>query len=96
MNRTKASPTSTSNRSCGQRPVEVTAKEVWAKFYDGLPKASRDMAGDRGLDRTPTWGRIYWGGAMFWFMVRPGNPQSDGKYEKHPRYRGRDPRSGQQ
>ena len=26
----------------------------------GLPKP-----GDRGLDGTPTWGRIYWGGAIF-------------------------------
>jgi hypothetical protein len=26
----------------------------------GLPEA-----GDRGLDYTPTWGRTYWGGAMF-------------------------------
>ncbi len=25
--------------------------------------------GDRGLDRTPTWGRVYWGGALFWLTV---------------------------
>src|SRR6185503_5341425 len=30
----------------------------------GLPKA-----GDRGLDRTPTWGRTYWGGALFWLLA---------------------------
>ena len=31
---------------------------------NGLPRA-----GDRGLDRTPTWGRVYWGGALFWMVV---------------------------
>lgn len=25
--------------------------------------------GDRGLDLTHTWGRTYWGGTIFWFMV---------------------------
>jgi len=30
----------------------------------GLPKE-----GDQGLDRTFTWGRRYWGGAMFWLHV---------------------------
>jgi len=31
---------------------------------EGLPKR-----GDRGLDRTPTWGRTYWGGALFWLLA---------------------------
>ena len=31
---------------------------------NGLPRA-----GDRGLDRTPTWGRTYWGGALFYFLA---------------------------
>ena len=30
----------------------------------GLPKY-----GDRGLDRTPTWGRTYWGGAIFCMLA---------------------------
>ena len=30
----------------------------------GLPRE-----GDQGLDRTATWGRRYWGGALFWFYV---------------------------
>jgi hypothetical protein len=30
----------------------------------GLPKP-----GDRGLDRTPTWGRTYWGGAIFCLLA---------------------------
>ena len=25
--------------------------------------------GDRGFDLTPSWGSIYWGGALFWLVV---------------------------
>ncbi len=43
-------------------------RQVWAEFLrappQGLPKE-----GDQGLDRTYTWGRRYWGGAMFWLHV---------------------------
>ena len=47
----------------------------------GLPKGL-PADGDRGLDRTPTWGRTYWGGALFWFVCdleireRTGNRRS--------------------
>jgi hypothetical protein len=38
--------------------------KVWADLVDGLPNGlPRD--GDRGLDHTHTWGRTYWGGALF-------------------------------
>src|SRR5207237_1446165 len=30
----------------------------------GLPRQ-----GDEGLDRTHTWGRTYWGGALFWLLA---------------------------
>lgn len=42
--------------------------KVWA---DLVENASKGMpgAGDRGLDRTHTWGRTYWGGAMFCLMA---------------------------
>jgi predicted metalloprotease with PDZ domain len=33
----------------------------------GLPKE-----GDRGLDNTPTWGRTYWGGALFCLLADVG------------------------
>jgi hypothetical protein len=33
-----------------------------------MPKGLPDK-GDRGLDHTPTWGRIYWGGAMFCLLA---------------------------
>ena len=43
-------------------------EEAWRGLLDGLPKGLPER-GDRGLDRTPTWGRVYWGGALFWFMT---------------------------
>ena len=44
----------------GQIPVA----EVWKQFILDMPKG-QPAAGDQGLDQTPTWGRTYWGGAMF-------------------------------
>jgi hypothetical protein len=38
--------------------------ELYRNLHQGLPQA-----GDRGLDRTPTWGRTYWGGALFCLMA---------------------------
>src|SRR5215470_4273 len=37
---------------------------VWKQFIRDMPKGQPDT-GDKGLDNTPTWGRTYWGGAMF-------------------------------
>lgn len=42
----------------------TTPTRVWADLVEGLPQG-QPMAGDRGLDHTPTWGRTYWGGALF-------------------------------
>ena len=38
--------------------------ELRRKVEQGMP-----APGDRGLDHTPTWGRIYWGGAMFCMLA---------------------------
>ncbi len=43
-------------------------EEYWMELVEGLPKGEPEP-GDRGLDRTHTWGRTYWGGAMFWFLA---------------------------
>jgi hypothetical protein len=41
---------------------------VWGDLINGLPKGlPRD--GDRGLDHTHTWGRTYWGGALFCLLA---------------------------
>ncbi len=42
----------------------LTPERVWHDVIDGLPQGQPE-AGDRGLDGTPTWGRTYWGGALF-------------------------------
>ncbi len=46
----------------------VTPERVWKDWMDGMPKG-QPAAGDQGLDRTHTWGRTYWGGALFCFAA---------------------------
>jgi hypothetical protein len=43
---------------------QLPAAEVWKQFIRDMPQGEPD-SGDQGLDQTPTWGRTYWGGAMF-------------------------------
>jgi hypothetical protein len=42
----------------------VTAEQFWRDLVKGAPKGLPER-GDQGLDRTHTWGRTYWGGAVF-------------------------------
>ncbi len=42
----------------------LPASEVWRQLVQGLPNGL-PREGDQGLDHTPTWGRTYWGGALF-------------------------------
>lgn len=44
------------------------AGQFWAEMVRGLPQGL-PAAGDAGLDRTPTWGRTYWGGALFCLLA---------------------------
>jgi hypothetical protein len=46
------------------RVGQLTAEKIWEDMVEGMPQGLPER-GDRGLDQTPTWGRIYWGGAMF-------------------------------
>lgn len=46
----------------------VSARQVWLDLANGLPKGL-PRAGDEGLDRTHTWGRTYWGGALFCLLA---------------------------
>jgi predicted metalloprotease with PDZ domain len=46
----------------------VDEASAWRGLAEGLPNGLPE-AGDRGLDHTHTWGRIYWGGALFWFLA---------------------------
>ena len=47
---------------------ELSAKKVWGDMMDGMPKGLPEP-GDRGLDFTHTWGRTYWGGALFCLLA---------------------------
>ena len=42
----------------------LTAEEVWGEMRRDMPQGL-PQAGDQGLDRMHTWGRTYWGGALF-------------------------------
>ena len=42
--------------------------QVWRWSMEGMPKGL-PQTGDQGLDYTHTWGRTYWGGAMFWLVA---------------------------
>jgi hypothetical protein len=41
-----------------------TIEDVWTEQTRSMPKGL-PQSGDRGLDNTHTWGRTYWGGALF-------------------------------
>jgi hypothetical protein len=47
---------------------ELSVQKVWGDLVEGLPKGW-PQAGDEGLDRTHTWGRTYWGGALFYLLA---------------------------
>jgi hypothetical protein len=46
----------------------IRPEKVWLDLVEGLPKGL-PRPGDRGLDRTPTWGRTYWGGALYCLLA---------------------------
>ena len=41
---------------------------VWNGFLSRMPQGL-PVSGDKGLDYTPTWGRTYWGGAIFCLLA---------------------------
>jgi hypothetical protein len=47
---------------------DMAARDVWQAMMRDMPKGLPE-AGDRGLDNTDTWGRKYWGGAMFCLLA---------------------------
>ena len=46
----------------------LSESAAWGSLFDGLPNGLPEP-GDRGLDHTNTWGRTYWGGALFWLLA---------------------------
>lgn len=43
---------------------QLSVEEVWRSVVRDMPKGEPE-SGDQGLDNTHTWGRTYWGGALF-------------------------------
>lgn len=46
----------------------VDEAKVWRDMIDGMPQGL-PRAGDQGLENTRTWGRTYWGGAIFCLLA---------------------------
>ncbi len=46
----------------------TSASQLWGELARGMPQG-QPRAGDQGLDHTPTWGRTYWGGAIFCLLA---------------------------
>ncbi len=46
----------------------LTPERVWGDMARDMPQGL-PQDGDQGLDRTHTWGRTYWGGAMFCLLA---------------------------
>lgn len=47
---------------------QLAVTEVWRQALVGMRKGLPQV-GDAGLDGTRVWGRLYWGGAIFWLLA---------------------------
>ncbi len=47
---------------------QLTPERVWSDMVRDMPQGLPG-AGDQGLDKTHTWGRTYWGGAIFCLLA---------------------------
>ena len=50
------------------RAGQLSPEVVWGDMLHGLPNGL-PQPGDRGLDHTQTWGRLYWGGALYCLLA---------------------------
>jgi hypothetical protein len=50
------------------RAGRLDERKVWAEFAGAMGQGQPEP-GDEGLDRTHTWGRTYWGGAIFCLLA---------------------------
>jgi len=48
--------------------AQLSAQRMWFELVRDMPKGL-PQSGDEGLDHTHTWGRTYWGGALFCFLA---------------------------
>jgi hypothetical protein len=47
---------------------DLPPEQIWADFLRDMPKGL-PAAGDEGLDNTHSWGRTYWGGALYFLLA---------------------------
>ncbi|MFX9973388.1 hypothetical protein ABTP41_19485, partial [Acinetobacter baumannii] len=47
---------------------DLTVSAIWQAMMRDMPQGLPEP-GDRGLDNTDTWGRRYWGGALFCLLA---------------------------
>ena len=47
---------------------ELTPEQIWGDMVRDMPQG-QPAKGDKGLDYTHTWGRTYWGGAIFCLLA---------------------------
>lgn len=47
---------------------DLTETRIWGEFVRDMPQGLPEPD-DKGLDHTPTWGRTYWGGALFCLLA---------------------------
>ncbi len=59
------------------RAGQLSAADVWKGFVEGMPQGLPEH-GDQGLDNTPTWGRVYWGGNLYWLLADLGIREKTG------------------
>jgi hypothetical protein len=50
------------------RAGDLLPEKVWGDMFDAMAQGL-PQAGDRGLDFTHTWGRTYWGGALYCLLA---------------------------
>lgn len=50
---------------------QLTPEQIWRDMVRDMPQGL-PAAGDQGLDQTHTWGRTYWGGAIFCLLADIG------------------------
>jgi len=53
------------------RAGRLSPEQAWANLAEKMHHG-RPRPGDRGLDHTRTWGRLYWGGALFCLLADVG------------------------
>jgi hypothetical protein len=50
------------------RMSDISREQLWGDFVKDMPQG-QPKDGDAGLDNTHTWGRTYWGGAIFCLLA---------------------------